>query len=43
MFKVNNKNTPFTPFSSVYIVDFKQVNVSCGIGKKRKEMVKKRN
>ena len=33
MFKVNNKNTRttstyFTPFSSVFIVNFEQVNVS---------------
>ena len=36
MFKVNNKNTRktsvkyFTPFSSVSVVDFEQVNVSWG-------------
>ena len=28
MFKINNKNTYFTPFSSVSIVDFAQVNIS---------------
>ena len=26
MFKVNNKDNTFTPFSSVSIVDFEQVN-----------------
>ena len=27
MFKVNNKNNYFTPFSSVSIVNFEEVNV----------------
>ena len=34
MFKVNNKNTRMTTvktFSSVSIVDFEQVNVSCDV------------
>ena len=37
MFKVNNKNTrktSLTPFSSVSIVDFEQVNVSWDVSEK---------